>query len=64
MVDDSGSDALLNNLADTATDRIKEIDEDVDQREAFLNKLLASAQWAARLNQNLCSSDQVKGYLE
>ena len=64
MVDDSGSDALRNNLANIATDRIKEIDEDVDQREAFLNKLLASAQWTARLNQDLCGNNKVKGYLE
>ena len=47
--DASGSDASLNDLADVAADEIEELDEDVDEREAFLNKLLASTQWAARL---------------
>ena len=44
MVDDSGSDTPLSNLADAAVDKIKKLDRDVDGRKAFLNKFSASVQ--------------------
>ena len=44
LIDDYGADALLNNLVKAAIDKIKELDKDIDEREAFLNKFLLSEQ--------------------
>ena len=43
-IDDYGVDALLGNLVEAAVDKIKELDKDIDEREAFLNKFLVSEQ--------------------
>ena len=64
IVDNSGSDASLNDLADAAADDIEDLEVAVDEREEFLNKLPASAQWMAKLHGKFRSSGRVKGRLE
>ena len=48
-IDGPGSNTLLDDLAEVSADEVEELDNEIDQKDAFLNKLPPCAQWMARL---------------